>query len=182
MIGGHLKVAIALVIIACATLCAPYKAFDPQEAEYSPEAVIEAPEQDNATSEDSTPIQDPCGLDSVVCEGEEKASIWILRTVTAYTSTVAQTDDTPCIAADGTDICERYAQGESICAANFVPLGTILLLDTSDTPDGEDAIVCVVADRMGSAHPEDVDLYMGDDLPRALEFGKQDLFVRTFDL
>lgn len=105
------------------------------------------------------------------------------RTVTAYTSEVGQTDSTPCLAADGSNICHRFEEGETLCAANFVPFGTVLMLDNSDVPDGEDAIVCVVADRLSSRYPNRVDLYMGSDTDRAIEFGVRTMYVSelTFD-
>lgn len=42
--------------------------------------------------------------------------------ITAYTSTPDQTDDSPCITADGTNLCKRGT--EDILAANWLPLGT----------------------------------------------------------
>lgn len=92
-----------------------------------------------------------------------------IREVSAYTSFPEQTDDTPCIAADGSDICERYAQGELICAANFVPLGSKLTIDHYGT--------CTVADRMNRRFTSRVDVYLGYDTPRALRFGVQNLYV-----
>lgn len=99
------------------------------------------------------------------------------RTVTAYTSDEEQTDSTPCLSADGSNICARYEDGETLCAANFVPFGTLLMLDNSDVPDGEDAIVCVVADRLSSRYPNRVDIYMGMDTERAIEFGVRTMYV-----
>lgn len=92
-----------------------------------------------------------------------------VRTVTAYTSRVEETDATPCIAADGTDICKRYAKGEKICAANFVPLGTRLTVEGVGT--------CTVADRMNNRYPERVDVYYGNDLANAIAFGVKSLQV-----
>jgi 3D (Asp-Asp-Asp) domain-containing protein len=122
-----------------------------------------------------------CSLETVVCPEEEEEELeWVVRSVSAYTSHVEQTDDTPCLSADGSNICARHADGERLCAANFVPFGTVLVIDTSPEPDGEDAIVCVVADRMASGYG--VDLYFGYDLERAINFGRQNLYVRTLDL
>ena len=94
-----------------------------------------------------------------------------VREITAYNSTVGQTDDSPCISADGSNICERYAKGEQICAANFVPLGTILQIDKFGS--------CIVADRMNKKYKNRVDIYMGMDLERALKFGVQKLGVKS---
>jgi 3D (Asp-Asp-Asp) domain-containing protein len=43
-------------------------------------------------------------------------------TVTAYSSTADQTDSTPCITANGYNLCE--ANQENVIAANFLPFGT----------------------------------------------------------
>ena len=42
--------------------------------------------------------------------------------VTAYSSTVDQTDSTPCITANGFDLCAH--DQEDVIAANFLPFGT----------------------------------------------------------
>lgn len=42
--------------------------------------------------------------------------------ITAYTSTPDQTDSTPCITADGTNLCKRGT--EDVLAANWLPFGT----------------------------------------------------------
>ena len=120
---------------------------------------------------------DPCGLVDVVCDSEQPAlkqgghgaGLFI---ITAYTSEPAQTDSTPCIAADGSDICARYAAGEGICASNIFSMGVRL------TVEGLGA--CTVADRM---HPRQgaqrLDWYMGLDTPAAKTFGVKTLEVYT---
>ena len=97
--------------------------------------------------------------------------IGTIREVSAYTSRVEETDDTPCIAADGSDICVRASKGETLCAANFVPLGSKLTIDKFGT--------CTVADRMNRRYQNRVDVYMGNDLERARSFGLQKLEVAT---
>lgn len=92
------------------------------------------------------------------------------RTVTAYTSHVAQTDATPCIGATGGNICHLYHDdGMRICAANFVPFGTELHVGGY----GE----CVVMDRMHSRHGQRVDIYMGYDYEAAMKWGKRTVNV-----
>jgi 3D (Asp-Asp-Asp) domain-containing protein len=93
----------------------------------------------------------------------------LYRIVTAYNSDPAQTDATPCIAADGSDICRRHREGEEICAANFVPFGTRLRIGGG--------LVCTVADRMGRQSSQGVDIFMGDDLAAARVFGRRRLVV-----
>lgn len=84
-------------------------------------------------------------------------------TVTAYNSVPEQTDATPCIGAQGTDICKIYEAGENVCAANFVPLGTKIEVEGLGT--------CVVRDRMNARYHKRVDWYMGMDISAARQFG-----------
>lgn len=78
-----------------------------------------------------------------------------LYEVSGYTSTPGQTDATPCIAADTSDICRRKAAGELICASNAFPLGTKIHVAGLGT--------CVVADHMNSRYQRNVDWYFGQD-------------------
>lgn len=117
---------------------------------------------------------DPCGLTTVICEGEEApkiASVSTIRSVSAYTSRVEETDDTPCIGASGDDLCALYAQGTNICASNAFPLGTELTVEGLGT--------CVVLDRMNSRYQHKVDWYMGYDLEAALNWGVRSVEVAT---
>lgn len=91
------------------------------------------------------------------------------RTVVAYNSAANQTDATPCLSADGSNICQLYIDGENVCAANFVKLGTLLEVEGLGT--------CVVHDRMNARFPNSVDWFMGDDIGAAIQFGKQTLNV-----
>ncbi|MBU0646677.1 3D domain-containing protein [Patescibacteria group bacterium] len=88
-------------------------------------------------------------------------------TVTAYTSEPGQTDSTPCISSDGSNICERYAKGELICAAGDrnVPLGSKFYVEGYGT--------CSVADRMNIRYNGTgrVDIYLGYDTPSAFQWG-----------
>lgn len=86
-------------------------------------------------------------------------------TVTAYTSHVNQTDDSPCIAARNVDVCRLYAMGQLVCASNDYALGTLLTVDGYGT--------CRVLDRMNARYTGTgrVDVYMGYDLTRARAWG-----------
>lgn len=97
-----------------------------------------------------------------------------VRTVTAYTAEVGQTDETPCIGASGSDLCRRHAGGDRVCAANFIPLGSVLYIANV----GE----CTVADRMAARHRERVDIFLGSDRQAALRFGKRPAFVLVLRL
>ncbi len=74
--------------------------------------------------------------------------------VSAYSSSIEETDSTPCIAADNSDICRRKAAGELICASNAFPLGARIHVDGLGT--------CAVADRMNSRYTSHVDWYVLD--------------------
>ena len=85
--------------------------------------------------------------------------------VTAYTSRIEETDDSPCISADNTNICEvDYC----VVAHNYLPFDTKINLEGI----GE----CVVKDRMNSRYShEHMDIYFGNDLEGAKQFGVKEL-------
>jgi len=113
------------------------------------------------------PFPDPCELDGVSCVENV-----IKVPVTAYNSVPAQTDGTPCIAADGSDICKRYAEGELICASNAVPFGTHLSVEGYG--------LCTVADRMNPRYTDRVDVYYGMDVSGARRWGIRTVPVEVF--
>ncbi len=98
-----------------------------------------------------------------------------IRFVTAYNvGDPRQTDDTPCISANGENICRALANGERRCAANFVPLGSRLHVDKIG--------VCLVTDRMNKRYRNRVDIAMRkNEYHKALRFGRQKLHVKILD-
>jgi 3D (Asp-Asp-Asp) domain-containing protein len=97
----------------------------------------------------------------------------IVREVTAYNVGVReQTSDTPCIGAGGHDLCRLLEWDVKVCAANFVALGTILMIEKF----GE----CVVLDRMHRRYAHHVDIAMREhQIEEALEFGRQRRIVEA---
>ena len=95
-----------------------------------------------------------------------------IRIVTAYNAgDPRQTDDTPCISANGENICDALAKGQKRCAANFVPLGSQLYVDKIG--------VCLVTDRMNKRYRNRVDIAMlKDEYHKARRFGRQKLNVK----
>jgi len=93
----------------------------------------------------------------------------LVREVSAYNSVPEQTDASPCISADGTDICRRYKKGECIVATNAYPLKTRLRIDKIGD--------CTVADRTHVRYSHRVDLFMDKDIEGAVNFGVQKLTV-----
>jgi 3D (Asp-Asp-Asp) domain-containing protein len=98
-----------------------------------------------------------------------------IRVVTAYNvGDPRQTDDTPCISANGENICKALANGEMRCAANFVPLGSRLYVEKIG--------VCLVTDRMNKRYRNRVDIAMQkDEYRKACRFGRQKLLVKILD-
>ena len=95
-----------------------------------------------------------------------------IRVVTAYNAgDPNQTDDTPCISANGENICDALAKGQKRCAANFVPLNSLLYVDKIG--------VCLVTDRTNKRYRNRVDIAMQkDEYQKAREFGRQKLHVK----
>ncbi len=83
-----------------------------------------------------------------VAEGRQPArTMWVV--VTAYSSTVDQCDDTPCITANGYNLCdnyEKYAIADTV-AANFLRMG-----ETVRFPDLYGDKVFTVRDRMNARY------------------------------
>ena len=95
-----------------------------------------------------------------------------IRIVTAYNAgDPKQTDDTPCISANGENLCSALAKGRKRCAANFVPLGSRLYVDKIG--------VCLVTDRTNKRYINRVDIAMQkDEYHEARRFGRQKLHVK----
>lgn len=91
--------------------------------------------------------------------------------VTGYTSRVEETDDSPCISADGRDICKRHAEGQRLCAGNDLPLGSKIHIEGI----GE----CKIVDRLNARYNGTgrIDLYFGMDLKAARQHGAKKLTV-----
>ncbi len=73
--------------------------------------------------------------------------------ITAYNSEAAQTDDSPCITANGFNVCEHGV--EDTIAANFLKMGTRVRI-----PDLFGDQIFVVRDRMNKRHAARVDVWM----------------------
>ncbi|MCX6794988.1 MAG: hypothetical protein NTY31_03345 [Candidatus Falkowbacteria bacterium] len=85
------------------------------------------------------------------------------HTITAYNSEAGQTDDSPCITANGYDVC---ANGEEdTIAANFLKFDTKVKI-----PELFGDRIFVVRDRMNKKHPNRVDVWMVEKSD-AIQFG-----------
>ena len=98
-----------------------------------------------------------------------------IRIVTAYNAgDPRQTDDTPCISANGENLCKALAAGKKRCAANFVPLGSRLHVDKVG--------VCLVTDRTHKRYSNRVDIAMNrHEHHKARQFGRQKLKVKILE-
>jgi 3D (Asp-Asp-Asp) domain-containing protein len=98
-----------------------------------------------------------------------------VRIVTAYNAgDPRQTDNTPCISANGENICKALAKGKKRCAANFVPLGSPLHVDKIG--------VCLVTDRTNKRYRNRVDIAMHkNEYHKARRFGRQKLHVKIIE-
>jgi len=86
-----------------------------------------------------------------------------VHTITAYNSEAGQTDDSPCITANGYNVCQSGV--EDTIAANFLKFGTKVQI-----PELFGDRIFVVRDRMNKKHPNRVDIWMVDKSD-ALQFG-----------
>ncbi len=102
---------------------------------------------------------------------EYKKVIYV--TVTAYSSTEDQTDNTPCITANGYDVC--FNNNEDVIAANFLPFGTKVRMPYEF---GEDRYF-YVQDRMNERYSYRVDIWMKS-REEAKAFGVKRLRVEIY--
>ena len=93
-------------------------------------------------------------------------------TVTAYSSDPAQTDDTPCITANGFDVCKHNE--ENIIAANFMKFGTQVRF-----PEYNSDQYFYVNDRMNARYTNRIDIWMKSK-EAAKEFGVKRLKVEVY--
>ena len=83
--------------------------------------------------------------------------------ITAYNSEPGQTDDSPCITANGFNVCENGE--EDTVAANFLPFGSKVKI-----PELFGERVFTVRDRMNRRFSNRVDVWM-QEKPDAVNFG-----------
>lgn len=105
--------------------------------------------------------------EKIITKASSSPIIKVIKTsthsMTAYNSEAAQTDNSPCITANGFNVCKHGI--EDTVAANFLPMGTKIRI-----PELFGDRIFVVRDRMNKRYTERVDIWM---LSRAdaLKFG-----------
>ena len=96
-----------------------------------------------------------------------------VHVITAYNSDVAQTDDSPCITANGFNVCQ-HGQEDTI-AANFLKFGTKVKI-----PELYGDRVFTVRDRMNVSHPNRVDIWMKN-RTSAIKFGVKTAKIQVLE-
>lgn len=114
-------------------------------------------------------------LTFVACNTDDKNYIWksMEVTVSAYNSTIAQTDGQPSIAAWG----DTLAPGMKAIAVSRDLIRLGLEHNTQVKIDGLDGIF-LVKDKMHSRWRNKIDLYMGTDVKKAKEWGKKTVNIQ----
>lgn len=93
------------------------------------------------------------------------------HSMTAYNSEVGQTDNSPCITANGFDVCKHGI--EDTIAANFLPFGTKVRI-----PDMFGDRIFIVRDRMNRRYSERVDVWFKSRAD-AMQFGVRTLRIEV---
>ena len=94
-------------------------------------------------------------------------------TVTAYSSSVDQTDSTPCITANGFDLCKNNE--ENVIAANFLPFGTKVRI-----PEYFGDRIFTVQDRMNARYYYRADIWMKT-RPAAIAWGAKYVTIEVVE-
>jgi 3D (Asp-Asp-Asp) domain-containing protein len=151
IIGG-----LAVLYLSVLVITDPVQAY--LENKYKKVIIIE---NDNT----KTNNQGTRGIDDQTDEASTEDEPIMEGTFSAYTSDPSETDGSPYVTADGTDLRTIY---RCVVANNKLPFGTVVLV--------EGVGACEVHDRMNSRYDGSYfDIYFGNDKQRALEFGRKQL-------
>ncbi len=130
---------------------------DEEAAKFMPENESFGVLKDNKEEIVEITIEDFSNLSFFGPEKEPEPQYRVKKTsfhvFTAYNSEAAQTDDSPCITANGFNLCEHGI--EDTVAANFLPMGTKIRI-----PDLFGDRIFVVRDRMNKRYSDRVDVWM----------------------
>lgn len=154
--------------------------------------------QDSATNNSTTPIilESQNDLDNTSLRNPGQATIEelaaqkqadeltkvenapkVIRTsvhpMTAYNSEPGQTDNSPCITANGFNVCEHGI--EDTIAANFLKFGTKVMI-----PELFGDRVFIVRDRMNKRYTDRVDIWMKD-YDDAIKFGLRTATIQVIE-
>ena len=111
---------------------------------------------------------------TVAAEPKVKVIGTSTHVITAYNSDPAQTDSTPCLTANGFDVCKHGV--EDTIAANFLKFGTKVRI-----PDLYGDRIFVVRDRMNRRFSDRVDIWMLEKTD-ARQFGVQTARIEVVEV
>jgi 3D (Asp-Asp-Asp) domain-containing protein len=140
-------------------------------------ALIASAQKAEETEIDETPFVGP---KNHVLPASEEATPEVrvistsIRTITAYNSVPEQTDSTPCITANGFDVCKHWT--EDTIAANFLKFGTKVRI-----PELFGDRIFIVRDRMNKRFSDRVDVWMKE-VPDARKFGKRTAYIEVVEV
>jgi 3D (Asp-Asp-Asp) domain-containing protein len=150
------------IIIVIFEFCVPHYAFaqeNPTSMEIGPVGVV-------LKADDNMSLHPEINNLPELADRQPKYVRWV--TMTAYSSTVDQCDDTPFITANGSYVYD------GLVAANFLPFGTKIRI-----PDYFGDKVFTVEDRMNKKYNSRVDVWMGT-REQAKQFGARYLKIEVY--
>ncbi len=106
-------------------------------------------------------------------QAQEVPRYSIIVPISAYNAVPEQTDDTPCITANGFNLCE--AEEENVVAANFIKLGARIKI-----PELYGDKEFIVVDRMNPRYTYKVDIWKKE-IATAKKFGIQIARIEVYD-
>lgn len=106
-------------------------------------------------------------------EAKDKVIYSGVHVITAYNSEAAQTDDSPCITANGFNVCEHGE--EDTIAANFLKFGTKVKI-----PELFGDRIFIVRDRMNKRYSDRVDVWMVK-RQDAVKFGVKKVTIQVIE-
>lgn len=161
------RLLIGVVVIASVLLSHLHNSNDEleQRLDNAQRTYIELLNKQDALIQEAVKLQQP---------DKERWKIKHQVTVSAYNTVPEQTDSTPCIAADGSDVCKLASAGHCIVAHNTLPLGTRITLEGFGD--------CTVRDRINARYDSHyLDVLMGTDVVKAKTFGRKSLLYTIKD-
>ncbi|MBU4375070.1 3D domain-containing protein [Patescibacteria group bacterium] len=121
-----------------------------EDGDFNIEMEIVNPSQENSLNEENSTFSEPNRL--------PENDFWQIEwsgnyTITAYNSEIGQCDSSPCITANGFNVCDHGI--EDTIAANFLPFGAKVRI-----PELYGDKVFIVRDKMNKRYPNRVDIWM----------------------
>lgn len=138
-----------------------------------PILVVNADVEANVNEKNNENIDDLMNYNKLPCNSDLKVAWTGSYTMTAYNSEVAQCDDSPCITANGFNVCKHGI--EDTVAANFLKFGTKIRI-----PEMFGDRIFIVRDRMNSRYTSRVDVWMKEK-PSAIQFGVRYMQIEVLE-